>query len=101
MNRKRLHISLHIDPAKSLEAISALEGKSQSSIIEAALRAYLRSDDGDRRSNTVTSHLSRLSQQFYQLRADQRILIEAVGLHVQFAMSVAPPLPAALQEGAR
>lgn len=101
MNRIRLNIFLDSAHALQLTELAHMRGESRSAIVAAALRAYLAPDNGDARDRAIATHLIRLSQQFSRLQRDQLILTETLALSVRYAMSVAAPLPEALQEAGR
>ncbi len=101
MNRTRLNLFIQPDHARRLDDLAAHRGVSKSSLVAAALAAFLASDGGDSRGAAVTRRLDRLSRQIEALDRDQTILIETVALYVRYVLTVTPALPESHQEAAR
>lgn len=101
MSRTRLNIFLEPAHAKRLGELAAAKDLSKSSIIAAALSAFLAPDAGERREALIGKRLDRLSSQFERLERDQNILIETVALYVRYYLTVSTPVPEAHQEAVR
>src|SRR3546814_11612144 len=101
MNRTRLNLFMQPDHARRLDDLAAHRGVSKSSIVAAALAAFLAPDGGDPRGAVVTRRLDRLSRQIEALDRDQTILIETVALYVRYVLTVTPALPESHQAAAR
>ena len=101
MSRYRLNLFVSPEHARRLDALAASKGVSKSSIVAAALTAWLSPDAGDQREAAIARRLDRLSRQFDRLERDQTILIETVALHVRYVLTVTTPVPEAHQDAAR
>lgn len=101
MSRIRLNIFIEPDHARRLADIAAHKGVSKSSVIAAALSAFLSSDQAQQRETVVLRRLDRLSRQFDRLERDQAILVETVALHVRHFLTVSLPVPEEQQDAAR
>ena len=101
MTRARLNIFLEPAHAKRLDELAAAKDLSKSSIIAAALAAFIAPDAGERREAMIGKRLDRLSHQFERLERDQNILIETVALYVRYYLTVSTPVPEAHQEAVR
>lgn len=89
------------DPAASqLAAAVARRGVAKSTLIEAALDCFLKSDGEVGGSVTVAERLSELSRQLGRLDHDLKIVSETVALHARFHLAVTAPVSAAIQRGA-
>lgn len=99
--RTRLNIFIEQDHAARLDDIAAHRGVSKSSVIAAALSAYLAPDAAEQRELALTKRLDRLSRQFERLERDQGILIETVALFVRHYLTLALPVPEHQQEAVR
>lgn len=99
--RTRLNIFIERDHAARLDDIAAHRGVSKSSVIAAALSAYLAPDVAEQRELALTKRLDRLSRQFERLERDQGILIETVALFVRHYLTLALPVPEHQQEAVR
>ncbi|MDT9127066.1 CopG family transcriptional regulator, partial [Escherichia coli] len=77
------------DHAARLDDIAAHRGVSKSSVIAAALSAYLAPDAAEQRELALTKRLDRLSRQFERLERDQGVLIETVALFVRHYLALA------------
>ncbi|MBP6892940.1 MAG: CopG family transcriptional regulator [Pseudacidovorax sp.] len=99
--RMRLNIFIERDHAGRLDDIAAHRGVSKSSVIAAALSAYLAPDAAQQRDVALTKRLDRLSRQFERLERDQGILIETVALFVRHYLTLALPVPEHQQEAVR
>jgi hypothetical protein len=101
MNRKRLNVFIEPRHAKRVEAVASKQGVSKSSLVAAALAAYLSPDGSEPREAIVIRRLDRLSSVVERLERDQTILIECLGLFIRHHLSITTPLPEAHQEAAR
>lgn len=101
MSRYRLNLFIAPEHATRLDELAAKKGVSKSSIVAAALAAWLSPDGGDQREIAIAKRLDRLSRQFDKLERDQNILIETVALYVRYYLTVSTPVPEAHQEAAR
>ncbi|MCY1277302.1 hypothetical protein D9M70_259940 [compost metagenome] len=101
MSRARLNLFIQPEHAKRLSELAIKKGVSKSSIIAAALAAWLSPEGVDQREVTVTRRLDRLSRQFERLERDQNILIETVALFVRYYLTASTPIPEAHQAAAR
>lgn len=101
MSRARLNLFIEPDHARRLEDLAAHRGVSKSSIVAAALAAFLSPDAADQREAALARRLDKLSRQFDKLDRDQHILIETAALFIRYYLTVSPGLPEAHQEAAR
>lgn len=101
MSRARLNLFIQPEHAKRLNELAIKKGVSKSSIVAAALAAWLSPTSGDQRETAMAKRLDRLSRQFERLERDQNILIETVALYVRYYLTVSTPVPEAHQEAAK
>jgi len=101
MKRTRLNLYLEPGHAQRLEELAVMKRLSKSSIIAAALAAYLAPDNSDQRAIATAKRLERLSRQLEALERDQTILIETIALYLRYYLSVTVPVPEAHQDAAR
>lgn len=100
MTRVRHNIFLEREHSKSLKKLAAMTRLSKSSIVAAALAAYLAIDGGEGRGG-LARRLEKLSQQLERFERDQAILIETLALYIRHHFAITPPVPEAHQEAAR
>ncbi|MBK7251463.1 MAG: hypothetical protein PGMFKBFP_02767 [Anaerolineales bacterium] len=100
-SRHRMNLFIERNHARRLDELAAKKGVSKSSIVAAALSAWLAPEAGDQREAAMAKRLDRLSRQFEKLERDQNILIETVALYVRYFLTVSTPLPEAHQEAAK
>lgn len=101
MSRARLNLFIDPEHAKRLNELAIKKGVSKSSLVAAAVAAWLSPTSGDQRDTAMAKRLDRLSRQFERLERDQNILIETVALYVRHYLTVSSPIPEAHQEAAR
>jgi hypothetical protein len=101
MSRHRLNVFLERDHAARLDELAVMKRMSKSSVVAAALAAFLSPDGADRREAATVRRLDKLTRQFERLERDQAILIETVALFVRHQLSVTTPIPEAHQDAAR
>tara|TARA_R100001143_G_scaffold34554_1_gene32639 strand:+ start:6496 stop:6933 length:438 start_codon:yes stop_codon:yes gene_type:complete len=96
-------LNLFIEPehARRLDELAAKKAVSKSSLVAAALAAWLGPTSGDQRDTAMAKRLDQLSRQFERLERDQNILIETVALYVRYYLTVVTPVPEAHQDAAR
>lgn len=101
MSRARLNVFLEREHERRLEELATMRGLSKSSIVAAALAAFLSPEGADRREAAIAKRLDRLTNQFERLERDQQIGLETLALFVRYTLAVTPPVPEAHQEAAR
>ncbi|AFN78227.1 hypothetical protein PSJM300_10815 [Stutzerimonas stutzeri DSM 10701] len=101
MSRARLNLFIEPEHARRLNELAIKKGVSKSSIVAAALAAWLSPASGAQRDTAMAKRLDRLSRQFERLERDQNILIETVALYIRYYLTVSTPVPEAHQEAAR
>lgn len=101
MSRRRLNVFLEPRHAKRVTAVASQQGISKSSLVAAALAAYLSPDGTEPREAIVMRRLDRLAAGLERLERDQTILIECLGLFIRHHLSITTPLPEAHQDAAR
>lgn len=101
MRRARLNVFLERDHARRLAELATLRGLSQSSIVAAALAAFLSPEAAHQREAAIAKRLDLLSRQVERLAAHQEIGLETLALFVRYTLAVAPPVPAEHQDAAR
>ncbi|BEG77708.1 MULTISPECIES: hypothetical protein [Alcaligenaceae] len=101
MSRARLNLFIEPDHARRLDDLAAYRGVSKSSIVAAALAAFLSPDAADQREAALARRLDRLSRQLDKLDRDQHILIETVALYLRVFLTVSPPVPDGQQDALR
>lgn len=101
MSRARLNVFLERDHALALHELATMKRVSKSSIVGAALYAYLSPNGADRREAAVARRLEKLGRQFERLERDQAILIETIALYIKHHFAIAPAVPESHQDAAR
>jgi len=101
MRRSRLNLFIEPEHARRLDELATKKAVSKSSLVAAALAAWLGPTSGDQRDTAMAKRLDRLSRQFERLERDQNILIETVALYVRYYLTVVTPVPEAHQDAAR
>jgi len=101
MSRQRLNIFIEPRHAKRVSAVASQQGVSKSSVVAAALAAYLSPDGTEPREALIMRRLDRLSVGQDRLERDQTILIECLSLFIRHHLSITAPIPEAHQEAAR
>jgi hypothetical protein len=97
LNRVRRNVFLEREHARRLDELATMKNVSKSSIVAAALAAFLSPDSADKREAGIVRRLDKLTRQFDCLDRDQTILIETVALFIRHQLSMAAPVPEALQ----
>jgi hypothetical protein len=101
MSRARLNVFLEREHAQRLAELATAKALSKSSLVAAALSAYLSIDGHARRDAAIARRVDRLSQQFDKLERDHNILIETVALYIRYFLSVSTQIPESQQAAAR
>jgi hypothetical protein len=84
-----------------VSAVATQQGVSKSSIVAAALAAFLSPDGTESREALISRRLDRLSVGQDRLERDQTILIECFSLFIRHYLSITVPIPEAHQDAAR
>jgi hypothetical protein len=101
MSRARLNVFIDYEHAKRVDEIATMKGISKSSVVAAALLAYLSPDSADRRAAAMVRRLERFANQLEHMERDQAILIETLALFIRHHLSVTAPIPEEQQDAAR
>ncbi|MFG8723575.1 CopG family transcriptional regulator [Pseudomonas aeruginosa] len=101
MSQYRMNLFIQPDHARRLDELAAKKGISKSSIVAAALAAWLSPETAEQREVAFGARLDRISRQMARFERDQAILIETVALYVRYFLTVSTPIPEAHQEAAR
>jgi len=101
MSRQRLNIFIEPRHAKRVAAVASQQGVSKSSVVAAALAAFLSPDGTEPREALIMRRLDRLSVGQDRLERDQTILIECLSLFIRHYLSVTAPIPEAHLDAAR
>lgn len=101
MNKTRLNVYIERNHGKRLDELATMKNLSRSSIVAAALAAFLSPEGGERREVAMAKRLDQLTRQFERLERDQTILIETLALFVRYYLSVTTPIPEEHQDAAR
>ena len=101
MNKARLNVYIERDHGKRLDELAAMKNLSRSSVVAAALAAFLSPEGGERREVATAKRLDKLTRQFERLERDQTILIETMALFIRYYLSVTTPISDEHQEAAR
>ncbi|MBC3466848.1 ribbon-helix-helix protein, CopG family [Pseudomonas sp. RW10S2] len=101
MSQYRLNLFIQPEHARRLDELAAKKGVSKSSIVAAALAAWLATDTDHQRETAIARRLDRLSRQIERIERDQSIGIETLALFVRYTLTVSTPVPEAHQEAAR
>ena len=100
MSQYRLNLVIPTEHARRLDELATRKGVSKSSIVAAALAAWLSPDAGGQRDSLLSRRLDQLSRQFGRLERDQTIQIEALALFIRYYLTVSPPVADAHQDAA-
>jgi hypothetical protein len=87
--------------AKRVSAVASQQGVSKSSVVAAALAAFLTPDGSEPRAAQLMRRLDRLSIAQDRIERDQTILIECFSLFIRHYLSITNPIPEAHQDAAR
>jgi hypothetical protein len=101
MNKTRLNVYIERDHGKRLDELATMKNLSRSSVVAAALAAFLSPEGGERREVATAKRLDKLTRQFERIERDQMILIETMALFVRYYLSVTTPIPEEHQDAAR
>jgi hypothetical protein len=101
MTKQRLCVNLTAQVAERLELAAKRPGASKSTIIHAALDRFLSVDRDLEAGITIGRRLDRIGRQLDRIERDLSIIIETVGLHVRYHLSVTPRVADSEQEAAR
>ena len=101
MNKTRLNVYIQRDHGKRLDELATMKNLSRSSVVAAALAAFLSPEGGERREVATAKRLDKLTRQFEKVERDQTILIETMALFVRYYLSVTTPIPDEHQDAAR
>jgi hypothetical protein len=101
MNKTRLNVYIERNHGKRLDELAAMKNLSRSSVVAAALAAFLSPEGGERREVATAKRLDKLTRQFERLERDQTILIETMALFVRYYLSVTTPIAEEHQHAAR
>ena len=96
MTKTRLNVYLERDHSRRVDELAAMKRLSRSSIVAAALAAFLSPEGGERREVATARRLDKLGRQFERLERDQ-----TVALFVRYYLSVTTPSPEEHQDAAR
>lgn len=89
-NTIRIHPYISHDTNDRLQAMAAKPGRSASSIVEAALLAYMSFEHDDKRDGAIIRRLDRTTRQIEGLHRKQIITAEAFALFVRYFLTVIP-----------
>lgn len=101
MSRARLNVFLEREHRRRLDEVAATRNVSKSSLIGAALAAFLSPEGANHREAAIARRLDRLGRRMERLERDQTILIETLALFVRHQLSVSAPIPEAHLDAAR
>ena len=101
MSRQRLNVFIEPRHAKRVSAVATQQGVSKSSVVAAALAAFLSPDGTEPREALIMRRLDRLSVGQDRLERDQTILIECLSLFIRHHLSITTPIPEVHQDAAR
>lgn len=88
-------VDAYLDPDifKQLARAATQAGASRSSVVEAAVAAFLSSDGIDKREAVFTRRLDRLTRQYGKLDRNLTILTETLALFIHYQLAVSPQIP--------
>jgi hypothetical protein len=101
MSNLRLNVVLERGHVKRLNELAAMKHASKSSLVAAALAAYLSPDAPHQRAAIITRRLEGLANHLERVERDQLILIETVALFIRHELSVNTPIPDSAREAVR
>jgi hypothetical protein len=101
MNKTRLNIYIERDHGRRLDELATMKNLSRSSVVAAALAAFLSPEGGERREVATAKRLDKLTRQFERLERDQTVLIESMALFIRYYLSVTTPIAEEHQDAAR
>ena len=91
--RVRYQLFLPAELAEAFEAIAAAPGASKSSILVAALSAFLERRGASELEQQFQVRLDRISSQLERIERNTHIELESVALFVRYMLTVSAPLP--------
>lgn len=97
MNRVRRNVFLEREHARRIDELATMKNVSKSSLVAAALAAFLSPDSADKREVGIVRRLDKLTRQFDCLDRDQTILIETLALFIRHQLGMAAQVPEAQQ----
>jgi hypothetical protein len=101
MNKTRLNVYIQREHGKRLDELATMKNLSRSSVVAAALAAFLSPEGGERREVATAKRLDKLTRQFERLERDQTVLIESMALFIRYYLSVTTPIAEEHQDAAR
>jgi hypothetical protein len=101
MNKTRLNVYIQREHGKRLDELATMKNLSRSSVVAAALAAFLSPEGGERREVAMAKRLDKLTRQFERLERDQTVLIESMALFIRYYLSVTTPIAEEHQDAAR
>ena len=101
MNKTRLNVYIQREHGKRLDELATMKNLSRSSVVAAALAAFLSPEGGERREVATAKRLDKLTRQFERLERDQTVLIESMALFIRYSLSVTTPIAEEHQDAAR
>jgi hypothetical protein len=101
VSKTRLNVYVQREHGKRLDELATMKNLSRSSVVAAALAAFLSPEGGERREVATAKRLDKLTRQFERLERDQTILIETLALFIRYYLSVTTPISEEHQDAAR
>jgi predicted DNA-binding protein len=98
--KHRLEILLNDELHEWLDRLSKRPGESKTSIVAAALEAYMSRGAAVELSEAVNARIDKLSDEHGRFARDLSFLAESFGLYVRHQLSVTSPLPESEQAAA-
>ena len=91
-SRVRYQLFLPKDVAERFEALAAEPGASKSSILAAALTAFLNRRGASELEERFAIRLDRISNQLARIERDGQVSLESLGLFIRYMLTVNAPL---------
>ena len=99
--RHRLSVYLDTPLMLQLNKLASQKAQSKTLVAEAAIAAFLTADDTERREAAFGRRLDRLSRHIERLDRDLAVSAEALGLFIQYWLTLIPSLPESAQAAAQ
>ncbi len=96
-----MNVFLEPEHERRLSDLATLRGLSKSSLVAAALAAFLSPEGANQREAAIAKRLDQLTRQGERLAEHQEIGLETLALFVRYTLAVSPPVTADQQDAAR
>lgn len=92
-DKARRHIYIPKDVDRMLHRLARESEATPSSIVAAAIKAYIDSEGASDLERTFAFRLDRISNQLGRIERDQQVLLESLALFIRYMLTVNAPIP--------